>query len=91
MNETQSVFEQAMEAHAASVGLSHAVARVQSAGIQVSETGQVIDLGQDPAITLLKLVRLIAEDGGFGAMQTCLPLIKEVERLINADEPALVK
>ncbi|PWB68195.1 hypothetical protein C3F09_12085 [candidate division GN15 bacterium] len=81
MDRINSVLEEAINQHAKSFGVEKAHDLAYSAGVTVTDEGAVVLMTGNPFVVLLRLARLFTLDGGLAALESCLPLLAELERL----------
>ncbi len=88
MGNINSVLEEAITRHAKNFGLEKAHDLAYSAGVTVTNQGNVVLMTGNPFVVLLRLARLFTLDGGLLALESCLPLLAELERLAAKPEYA---
>lgn len=80
------MFEDAIRKQAELMGSETAIRQAKKAGLGVSEKGHIVSCSGHPAIVLLRLIRMFAEDGNLAALQQCTELIKEMEKIADSLE-----
>lgn len=86
MNSINTVLEDAIRLHARDFGTIKAHDLAYSAGISVSEQGKVVLLVGNPFVVLLRLTRLFTLEGKLAALESCLPMLAEMEKLAAQPE-----
>lgn len=81
MNGINSVLEESIRLHAREFGKEQAHDLAYSAGVSVTEQGQVSLLIGDPFVVMLRLARLYTLEGKLAGLQSCLPLLSELQKL----------
>jgi len=82
------MFEDTIRKQAELMGSETAFRQAKKAGLGVSNKGRIVSCSGHPAIVLLRLIRMFAEDGNLAALQQCSGLIKEIEKLSDCLETA---
>jgi hypothetical protein len=82
------MFEDTIRKQAELMGHETALRQAKRAGLGVSDKGRIVSCSGHPAIVLLRLIRMFAEDGNLAALQQCSGLIKEIEKLSDNLETA---
>lgn len=88
MNNLNSVLEESIRLHEKEFGKERAREQASSAGITLSEKGQIVHVSGNPLIVLLRLTRQFILDGKLAKLQSCLPLLAEMEKLAAQPEYA---
>lgn len=88
VSDTNSVLEEAIKRYADRFSLIRAHDLAYSAGITVTETGTITVMTGNPFIVTLRLARLFTLEGKLAALECCLPLLAELERLSARPEYA---
>lgn len=88
MGTINSVLEESIRLHAKDFGLTKTHELAGSAGVIVTEQGKVVQLTGNPFIVLLRLMRLFTLNGKLAALESCLPLLAEMEELASQPEYA---
>jgi hypothetical protein len=88
MNGINSVLEESIRLHAKEFGVEKAHDLAYSAGVSVTEQGTVTLLVGDPFVVLLRLARLYTLEGKLAGLQSCLPLLVELQTLAQQPEYA---
>lgn len=82
-----SLFEDAIAKHKKIVGEETALAQARQAGLSVSPDGHIVSCVGHPAVVLLRLIKVLAENSEMYTLAECLPLIDEMERITALVEP----
>ena len=86
MTSITSVLEESIRLHAKDFGLQKAHELACSAGIAVTGQGKVVRLTGNPFVVLLRLTRLFTLNGKLAALESCQPLLAEMEKLASQPE-----
>ncbi len=76
-----SIFEEAIRRQVKLVGEKKALAQAQKAGLSVSPCGHIVSCTGNPMIVLIRLIKSFTEDGSLAALNTCAPLINQLEEM----------
>ena len=86
MERLRTVVESAIRLQSANIGAAAAVEQARRVGLDVSDEGRILDWGADPTVSIIRLARVMAQDGNLAAVDTCLPLLKELEDLMTCPQ-----
>jgi len=75
------LFENVIAKQAELVGLDKALTQAKKAGLGVSPEGHIVSCVDNPHLVLLRLVRYFTEGNNLEALNQCMPLINEMEKL----------
>ena len=75
------LFETVITKQAELVGQDKALTQAKKAGLGISPEGHVISCDDNPQLVLLRLIRYFTEGANLEALNQCMPLINELEKL----------
>jgi len=75
------LFEDAVKKQAELVGLERALSQAKEAGLGISQKGHIVSCAGNPVIVLLRLIRMLTEDGNIEALEQCTTLMKVLEEI----------
>ncbi len=88
MGKINSVLEESIRLHAQNFGPQKAHELAASAGVVVTEHGQVVRINGIPFVVLCRLTRLFTLHGKLASAESCKPLLAEMQKLAAQPEYA---
>lgn len=74
------LFEEAVKKRSLVVGMEQAVDEARTAGLEISDDGQVVEIRVHPLVLLLRMIKNISESGDLRSLEDCTPLIDLLTR-----------